>query len=78
MSSVPLLKNIKLRPLHNVGEGATMSKNDLIETIKEYSEGTLRLATGLSFSDLDNLSTDTLQKAIWTMDNYCEACAMGF
>lgn len=55
-----------------------MSKLEMIEAIKDYSEGTLSEATGLNFSDLDNLSTDTLQKVIWNLDNYCETCAMGF
>ena len=49
-----------------------MSKLEMIEAIKDYSEGTLSEATGLNFSDLDNLSTDTLQKVIWNLDNYCE------
>lgn len=53
-------------------------RQESINEIKEYSEDTLKSATGLSFTDLRNMSTADLQNVIYTMDNYCEACAWDF
>lgn len=54
------------------------NNQELIDEICDYTEETLNLATGLSFTDLRNMSTADLQNVIYAMDNYCETCAWDF